>query len=390
MHYLPKPLSIQFELSNVCNALCSSCNRNTIDWSILKPMVDRGEHVDITNLPMKVREEVGSPQYLTKEIFTNIFSGAPSVREIYFCGTIDDPLAHKDLIGITKHVFDIRPDMHLGAHTNGSIRNPDYFKRWAEALKGKDHFIWFSIDGLEDTNHLYRKNCQWDKIMANAKAFIEAGGVAGWQYLIFPWNEHQVDEAKALADKLGFKKFRSRVNKSPLLNDLSNHVKQERSRLNRIRRHGVDFNDEVVLKDPIYCAWQKEVQQYHVSYDGRLWPCCYMNSTKTQRSEMLNERIDGNYGSDWNNLYKNSWNDVIAHEFYSNDLVSSWDSKSHGSKPGDRIYRCTEVCTKKVAFKATNFSENTDFKTGKVIVQEANNEIARLRAKEWKQGKRDY
>ena len=38
----------------------------------IKTMVDRGEHVDITNLPMKVREEVGSPQYLTKEIFTNI------------------------------------------------------------------------------------------------------------------------------------------------------------------------------------------------------------------------------------------------------------------------------------------------------------------------------
>ena len=50
-----------------------------------------------------------------------------------------------------------------------------------------------------------------------------------------------------------------------------------------------------------------------------------MNQLK-QRSEMLNERIDGNYGSDWNNLYKNSWNDVISPEFYSNDLVSSWDS----------------------------------------------------------------
>ena len=139
MHYLPKPLSIQFELSNVCNALCSSCNRNTIDWSILKPMVDRGEHVDITNLPMKVREEVGSPQYLTKEIFTNIFSGAPSVREIYFCGTIDDPLAHKDLIGITKHVFDIRPDISW-RHTT-EVLEPDYFKRWAEALKGKDFYL---------------------------------------------------------------------------------------------------------------------------------------------------------------------------------------------------------------------------------------------------------
>ena len=58
---------------------------------------------------------------------------------------------------------------------------------------------------------------------------------------------------------------------------------------------------------------------------------------------MLNERIDGNYGSDWNNLYKNSWNDVIVLKFYSNDLVSSWSAKEHGTTKGDRIYRCTEV-----------------------------------------------
>ena len=60
-------------------------------------------------------------QYPTKEIFTNMLK-VLSVREIYFCGTIDDPLAHKDLIGITKHIFDIRSDMHPGMHTNGSIR----------------------------------------------------------------------------------------------------------------------------------------------------------------------------------------------------------------------------------------------------------------------------
>jgi len=370
MHYLSKPHKIQFELSNVCNALCSSCNRNTIDWTILKEMLDKDEHVDITNLPMKNRDEVGSPEYLTKEVFTNALSGADSVKEIYFCGTIDDPLAHKDLIGITEHVFDIRPDIFVGAHTNGSIRTPDYLKRWAEVLKDKNHFIWFSIDGLEDTNHLYRKNCQWDKIMANAKAFIDAGGKAGWQYLIFPWNAHQEQEAKELANKLGFKKFRSRVNKSPLLNDLENQIKKERSRIKKFRRHGVDFNDEMILEDPVHCTWQKELEQYHVSYDGRLWPCCYFNTTKLTRSEMLNARVDGNYGSEWNSLYKNNWNDILAHDFYTEDLVSSWDSKSHGLNPGNRIYRCTEVCTKKVAFKGANFTESTEFKTGKVLVQQ--------------------
>ena len=54
---------------------------------------------------------------------------------------------------------------------------------------------------------------------ANAKAFIEGRGVAGWQYPVFGMNI--IDEAKALADKLGFKNLDPVLIKVPL-NDLSN------------------------------------------------------------------------------------------------------------------------------------------------------------------------
>lgn len=43
--------------------------------------------------------------------------------------------------------------------------------------------------------------------MTNAKAFIDAGGRAEWDYLIFKHNEHQVDEAKELSNKMGFHSF---------------------------------------------------------------------------------------------------------------------------------------------------------------------------------------
>jgi hypothetical protein len=44
---------------------------------------------------------------------------------------------------------------------------------------------------LEDTNHLYRENVEWKKIMENARAFISAGGTAHWDMLIFDHNKHQ-------------------------------------------------------------------------------------------------------------------------------------------------------------------------------------------------------
>ena len=40
------------------------------------------------------------------------------------------------------------------------------------------------------------------------------------------------------------------------------------------------LNYEVVLKDPNICEWKNDLEQYHVSYDGRLWVRCYINSFK--------------------------------------------------------------------------------------------------------------
>ena len=68
----------------------------------------------------------------------------------------------------------------------------------------------FSIDGLEDTNHIYRVGVQFKKIMENAKAYIDTGASAHWDMLVFDHNKHQVDECRQLADTMGFTWFRSK------------------------------------------------------------------------------------------------------------------------------------------------------------------------------------
>jgi sulfatase maturation enzyme AslB (radical SAM superfamily) len=88
-------------------------------------------------------------------------------------------------------------------NTNGSARTVDWWRDIAEVLKPNGYVI-FSIDGLEDTNHLYRRNTNWEKIISNVNAFIEAGGIAHWEYIVFEHNEHQIDIARDLASSLGF------------------------------------------------------------------------------------------------------------------------------------------------------------------------------------------
>ena len=54
---------------------------------------------------------------------------------------------------------------------------------------------------------VYRVNASYDKIIENARAFIDVGGRAEWRMIVFKHNQHQIEEAEELARKYGFKHF---------------------------------------------------------------------------------------------------------------------------------------------------------------------------------------
>ena len=61
--------------------------------------------------------------------------------------------------------------------------------------------IVFGIDGLEDTNHLYRQGVKWNNLMDRVQTFISEGGKANWQFIPFEHNKHQIHDAKKLSEK---------------------------------------------------------------------------------------------------------------------------------------------------------------------------------------------
>jgi hypothetical protein len=91
-------------------------------------------------------------------------------------------------------------------HTNGSAKRPEWWAELARIIGRKGHVV-FSLDGLEDTNHLYRQGTVWANIMKNAQTFINAGGRARWDYIVFAHNEHQVEAAEQLSKSMGFDRF---------------------------------------------------------------------------------------------------------------------------------------------------------------------------------------
>lgn len=76
----------------------------------------------------------------------------------------------------------------------------------AQIIRKKGKVI-FGIDGLKDTNHINRRGTAFAHIIRNAKAFIQAGGRAQWDFIVFKHNEHQVEQAKKLSKQFGFEIF---------------------------------------------------------------------------------------------------------------------------------------------------------------------------------------
>jgi len=179
--------TVHLEVTDKCNAACPMCARN----------INGGE--DNPQLP-DVELSVDDVMTMFPVDFVK------QLDRMYMCGNYGDPIAAKDTLEIFQYFRKHNPKMTLSLHTNGSAKSTDWWNQLATILGSKGYVV-FSVDGLEDTNHLYRQNTVFSKIMTNARAFISAGGRARWDYIVFAHNEHQVELAETLANKMGFEKF---------------------------------------------------------------------------------------------------------------------------------------------------------------------------------------
>lgn len=186
---LSKIDSFHIELSNYCNASCPICPRFFKNSPLLRP------GLELSQITIEQFQKFFPKKYLKK------------IKEFLFCGTHGDPGMAKDLYEICQYVR-ANSKAKVRIHTNGGMRNAEFWHKLGVLFsKDANWEIVFSIDGLEDTNHLYRRGVNWTKLMENCEAFIKAGGQANWEFLVFKHNEHQVEEARSLATKMDFIRF---------------------------------------------------------------------------------------------------------------------------------------------------------------------------------------
>jgi MoaA/NifB/PqqE/SkfB family radical SAM enzyme len=175
---------VELEITTLCNAACPQCPRNHHGGPT------------IASLPLVSWTLTDLQKALDPELVRQL-------EAVYLCGTYGDPMINRHVVDICQWLRDINPALEIGLHTNGAVGRADSYVRLASIVD----FVAFGIDGLEDTNHLYRRNTTWSVLMRNVKAFVKAGGRAYWDFIVFHHNQHQVDQARSRSQQLGFARF---------------------------------------------------------------------------------------------------------------------------------------------------------------------------------------
>ena len=238
---IDRPIDVlHLEPTDVCQAACPLCARET-DKSFDKSEKNHLSYQQILKC---------FPEDRIKEL-----------EKMFMCGVYGDPAAGKNTLDIYRKFREVNPTITLGMNTNGGLRPKEWWGKLAQILNQTYDYVVFSIDGLRDTNHLYRINVNWDTMMGNISAFIAGGGSAHWDMLVYRHNQHQVEEAKKLADEMGFTWFRAKVSKRPETKTIKYPINWKRPKI------GTAGN--------IKCAALKDESVY-IDARGFIKPCCWL------------------------------------------------------------------------------------------------------------------
>ncbi len=235
---------IHIEPTSLCNAECPMCARN-VYGKMVNP------YIKLKSLPLSWFEENIQPEQIKK------------LDKIFFCGNVGDPASAPELIEITKFFKRHNKNITIGLNSNGGLKTTSWWTRLGNELQGHLDYCVFSIDGLEDTNHMYRRNVKWQKVMENVSAFISTGAKAHWDMLVFEHNKHEVVEAQQLADDMGFTWFRTKETD-----------RWDTYTLNFGLEPAGDYQPPSYGRN-ILCEKDRD-QSVFLDYTGKYWPCCHM------------------------------------------------------------------------------------------------------------------
>lgn len=259
---------LQVENTTKCNAWCPMCGRNQNGYGLNPELV-------VEDLPTQHFEEV--------------LKKLPALATIQFCGTYGDTIAAANVLEHIQLAMQYADKIQI--HTHGGIRSKQWWTNLAALLKNKNHDVWFGLDGLKGVHEIHRQGTDFDKTIANATAFISAGGNATWQFIPFEHNEHQIKDCLRLSQQLGFKKFKLVTSVREKLQ--ARHYKTGNVIEFRPWSKGPSTNPYHLIQDRTTltksdCRYLQQKTLY-LNANGEFSPCCFLNTARTGLPDIEHE-----------------------------------------------------------------------------------------------------
>ena len=194
---------------------------------------------------------------------------------VSLCGNNGDPIYHSNFLELVQKFKD--NNCHLSISTNGSAKTETWWQKLKNILT-KGDCITFALDGLEDTNHLYRKNAKWDSIMTAVKTLKDNDFKMIWQFIPFKHNQHQIYDASNLSKELGFDEFKLLPSDRWLGNK---ELMPDKEYIDNYHEHQkavlIDKNYEAGM-EPNCLKNELPSNNLYIDSEGDFYPCCWMGT----------------------------------------------------------------------------------------------------------------
>lgn len=324
--YISEIKHLHIELTTKCNARCPMCIRNVGGYPY-------NSGYPLTELSLSDIREI-LPESFLNQIDTVIFNG-----------NVGDFAVAKDASEVLEYIS--KNTNKVTIHTNASVRNT----LWWGGLVHDNVDIYFALDGMEDTHSIHRIGTNFNKVLNNAKAFIDNGGIATWKMIEFHHNKHQIDECREMAKLHNFRNFElvkdGGRNEAAVYNrngEFAYNIGKTDStpltieyQIELINNDG-DINNDFGLnkKSPIECMVHLGNNQIYIAGNGDVYPCCFIGMFPTTMTYPGNPQL------------KQIVNKINALEYsleesleWFNDLYATWGTDN-------QAIGCLQNCSKQL------------------------------------------
>lgn len=162
-------------------------------------------HRCLLRCPQCIRQKLTSKDQIKRSFDINTEDFA-KIKDYYnngitFCGQISDPIYHPNFLDFLRMCDGEGRALRIA--TNGSGKSREW---WNEAFSyGKGENAWyFGVDGIDEKSELYRVGSNFEEVWDRMKYGRSLGHTIVWQYIIFDYNEHEVDRAVEIAKEEDF------------------------------------------------------------------------------------------------------------------------------------------------------------------------------------------